>query len=69
MVRVGGMTFRCNAEEKIGARISECRLGNGELLLPWKKYKVSGWAAVNKLACAEPIWELAEKFLLDKKTV
>ncbi len=69
MVRVGGMTFRCNAEAKMGARISECRLGNGELLLPWKKYKVSGWAAVNKLACAEPIWDLAEKYLLDKKTV
>jgi sulfur-oxidizing protein SoxB len=69
MVRVGGMTFRCAAEAKMGARISECHLGNGELLLPWKKYKVSGWAAVNKQACAEPIWELAENFLLDKKTV
>lgn len=67
MVRVGGMSYRCNPEAKIGARISELRLANGELLQAGKKYKVSGWAAVNTIASGKPIWELASKYLLDNK--
>ncbi len=67
MVRVGGMTYRCNPEEKIGKRIFECRLLNGELLQAGKKYKVSGWAAVNNVANGKPIWELAAHYLLAKK--
>jgi sulfur-oxidizing protein SoxB len=63
MVRVGGMTYRCNPEAKMGTRISELRLGNGELLQAGKKYKVSGWAAVNNIASGKPIWELVSTYL------
>ena len=69
MVRVGGMTYRCNPEEKIGKRIFECRLSNGELLQVEKKYKVSGWAAVNNVASGKPVWELVAQYLLDRKDV
>jgi S-sulfosulfanyl-L-cysteine sulfohydrolase len=57
MVRVGGMTFRCHSHEKIGRRISECRLSNGELLQAHKHYKIAGWAAVNQQAIGKPLWE------------
>ncbi len=46
MVRVGGMRYRCDPDAEIGRRISELRLGGGELLEAGKQYKVSGWAGV-----------------------
>jgi S-sulfosulfanyl-L-cysteine sulfohydrolase len=67
MVRVGGMSYRCEPEAKMGQRIFECRLANGELLQAEKKYRVSGWAAVNTVASGKPIWELAAQYLLDKQ--
>lgn len=69
MVRVGGLSYRCNPEAKMGDRISELRLANGELLQARKKYQVSGWAAVNNTATGQPIWELAAQYLLDKKVI
>lgn len=69
MVRVGGMTYRCNPEEKIGNRVFECRLASGELLQAAKKYKVSGWAAVNNVASGKPVCELVAQYLLDRKVV
>ncbi len=46
MVRVGGMSYRCDSEAEIGNRISGLRLANGELLVADKQYKVAGWAGV-----------------------
>jgi sulfur-oxidizing protein SoxB len=66
MVRVGGMSYRCNPEAKMGQRIFECRLAQGELLQAAKKYNVSGWAAVNTIANGRPISELAAEYLLNK---
>jgi sulfur-oxidizing protein SoxB len=67
MVRVGGMSYRCHPNANSGQRIFECRLANGKLLQADKKYKVSGWASVNNPVNSKPIWELAAKYLLDKK--
>ena len=45
MVRVGGMTYACSPNAKMGARITDMRL-NGKPLEATRKYKVAGWAPV-----------------------
>ena len=67
MVRVAGMSYRCHPEANRGQRIFECRLANGKLLQADKKYKVSGWAAVNNIASGKPMWELAAQYLGAKR--
>lgn len=68
MVRVGGMTYACDPNARIGARISEMRL-EGEPLEARKKYKVAGWAPVAEGASGEPIWDLVARYLRDRKTL
>jgi sulfur-oxidizing protein SoxB len=68
MVRVGGLTYACDPNAKIGNRIQDMRL-NGKPLDAAKKYKVAGWAPVAEGAQGEPIWEVVSKWLRDKKTV
>jgi sulfur-oxidizing protein SoxB len=65
MVRVGGLSYTCTPEAKMGARISDMRL-NGELIDAAKSYKVAGWAPVAeeaKAAGGAPVWELVEGWL------
>ena len=45
MVRVGGMTYACDPQAKIGQRISDMRLG-GRPMDAGTRYKVAGWAPV-----------------------
>jgi S-sulfosulfanyl-L-cysteine sulfohydrolase len=68
MVRVGGMTYTCDPNAKIGNRIQDMRL-NGELMEAGKKYKVAGWAPVGEGYKREPIWEVVARWLRDKKVV
>ncbi|MDI6750974.1 MAG: thiosulfohydrolase SoxB [Pseudomonadota bacterium] len=68
MVRVGGLTYACAPNEKMGRRIQDMRL-KGEPLDPNKKYKVAGWAPVMEGASGEPIWEVVARWLREKKTV
>jgi sulfur-oxidizing protein SoxB len=68
MVRVGGLTYACDPNAKIGNRIQDMRL-RGKPLDASKKYKVAGWAPVAENATGEPIWEVVSKWLRDKKTV
>jgi sulfur-oxidizing protein SoxB len=68
MVRVGGLTYACDPNQKIGKRIQDMRLG-GKPLDAGKKYKVAGWAPVAEGATGEPIWDVVSKWLRDKKTV
>jgi sulfur-oxidizing protein SoxB len=66
MVRVGGMSYRCDPGAKAGQRISDLRLG-GRLIAADRKYKVAGWAPVAQEARdapgATPIWTLIETWL------
>lgn len=65
MVRVGGLTYRCTPEAKMGARIDEMRL-NGRPIEADKAYKVAGWAPVAEEAAkagTPPVWELVEQWL------
>jgi sulfur-oxidizing protein SoxB len=68
MVRVGGLTYTCNPQAKMGQRIGDLRM-NGKPLDASKRYKVAGWAPVAEGASGTPIWEVVEGWLRHKKTV
>jgi sulfur-oxidizing protein SoxB len=68
MVRVGGMSYSCDPNAKMGSRINDMRL-NGKPLEAGKTYKVAGWAPVAEGASGEPIWEVVARYLRDKKTI
>ncbi|MEO9069030.1 MAG: thiosulfohydrolase SoxB, partial [Caldimonas sp.] len=68
MVRVGGLTYTCTPNEKMGARISDMRL-NGTPIEASKTYKVGGWAPVAEGAAGEPIWDVVETYLKQQKVI
>lgn len=69
MVRVGGLKYTINPTRKIGKRISDMTL-NGKPILASKKYKVAGWASVQKQPKGKPqIWDVVSEYLRDKKTI
>jgi sulfur-oxidizing protein SoxB len=68
MVRVGGLSYTCDPNEKIGARISRMAL-KGQPLEAAKKYKVAGWAPVAEGATGEPVWDVMAKYLREKRTI
>jgi sulfur-oxidizing protein SoxB len=68
MVRVGGMTYTCAPNAKMGDRIRDMRLG-GKPIDPKKTYKVAGWAPVAEGARGEPVWEVIAAYLRDRKSV
>ncbi|HEY7651002.1 MAG TPA: thiosulfohydrolase SoxB [Methylomirabilota bacterium] len=71
MVRVGGLTYACAPRAKMGARISDLRLGDAPLD-PARKYKVASWASVSeesRQAGGAPAWEVLATYLRAKKTL
>ncbi|TXT24057.1 MAG: soxB [Gallionellaceae bacterium] len=68
MVRVGGISYTCDLREGMGKRINNLMLG-GKPLDANRKYKVAGWAPVAEGASGEPIWDVAAKYLRDKKVI
>ncbi|MDB5803696.1 MAG: soxB [Betaproteobacteria bacterium] len=68
MVRVGGMTYTCAPNARMGARISDMRL-NGRPMEAGKTYKVAGWAPVAEGAKGEPIWDVVAGYLRAKRTI
>ena len=64
MVRVGGMTYTCEPNAKIGQRITDMRL-NGKTVEAGKNYKVAGWAPVAEASknAGPPVWEVVETWL------
>jgi len=68
MVRVGGLEYTCTPGEKAGSRISAMRL-NGKPIEAAKTYKVAGWAPVTEGVKGEPIWDVVETYLRDRKVV
>ena len=68
MVRVGGLTYTCDPNAKIGGRIQDLRLDDTPIE-PGKTYKVAGWAPVAEGVQGEPIWEVVETYLKDKKVI
>ena len=68
MVRVGGLSYACDPNGKMGGRISRMTL-KGKPVDAGKTYKVAGWAPVAEGATGEPIWDLMAKYLRDKKAI
>ena len=71
MVRVGGLTYACAPGEKMGARISDMRLG-GQPIDADKRYRVAGWAPVSeeaKTAGNKQVWDVVEPWLKQKQRV
>ncbi len=68
MVRVGGMTYACDPNARMGARIGDMRL-HGKPIEADRKYKVAGWAPVAEGASGEPIWDLVAGYLRSKKVI
>ena len=68
MVRVGGLTYACDPNAKMGSRISDMRL-NGAPIDAKRTYRVAGWAPVAEGASGEPIWDVVERWLKAKRTV
>ncbi len=68
MVRVGGLTYTCAPGAKMGERIRDMRL-RGKPIDPAKAYKVAGWAPLAEGARGEPIWDVVEVWLKDRKAV
>ena len=68
MVRVGGLTYSCAPNERMGDRISDLRLG-GEALDPARRYRVAAWAPVAQAAAGEPVWDVVEAYLKAHRTI
>ncbi|NBY13801.1 MAG: thiosulfohydrolase SoxB [Betaproteobacteria bacterium] len=68
MVRVGGLTYMCAPRERMGRRIQDMRL-KGRPIEAHKTYRVAGWAPVAEGASGEPVWDVVEKWLIDKKRI
>ena len=68
MVRVGGMRYRCEPAQKMGARISGMTLA-GRPMEAGRRYKVASWAPVAEGVAGEPVWEVVAGYLRARKVV
>ena len=67
MVRVGGLDYTIDPTKKLFERITDARLDNGDLIEPDKKYKVAGWAVVNRTPEGRMIWDVIRDYILKTK--
>ena len=67
MVRVGGLDYHIDPNEKLGQRISQIRLDDNRELNREKNYSVSGWASVNRTPSGRMIWDIVRDYLLSQR--
>ncbi len=68
MVRVGGLQYTIDPNQRMGSRISEMRLA-GRPIDADKRYKVAGWAPVAEGVSGEPVWDVVASYLRDRKVI
>jgi S-sulfosulfanyl-L-cysteine sulfohydrolase len=68
MVRIGGMTYACDPNARMGSRIFDLRI-LGKPLEAGKRYKLAGWASVQEGGPGTPVWDVVERYLKDRKTI
>lgn len=68
MVRVGGLDYVCDPTEKMGKRITDMALDNGEKIDASKKYVVAGWATVGSKSPGIPVWDMVANHLRRNST-
>jgi len=67
MVRIGGLDYTIDPSKKIGERITDVRLDNGNMIEPQGVYKVAGWATVNRTPDGRLMWDVVRDYILAKK--
>lgn len=68
MVRVGGLKYSIDPTGEFGKRIADMEL-NGKPIDANRKYKVAGWASVQRNPEGPPVWEVVAEYLRNKKTI
>lgn len=71
MVRVGGLDYSILPNNKLGDRIKDARLDNGDLIESETIYRVAGWAQVNRIPEGPLLWDVTREWILkhrDAKT-
>jgi sulfur-oxidizing protein SoxB len=70
MVRCGGLSFTIDVRQAQGSRIGALtRLKDGKPVDPAHDYTVAGWASVAEGTQGPPVWELVERYVVEKQTV
>lgn len=69
MVRTGGFSYQLDPLAKMGSRVSQLTLANGERMQDRHTFKLSGWATVNAPSPGAPVWEVVARYLRDQKSV
>ena len=67
MVRVGGLDYTINPAKPLYERITDARLDNGHLIEADQKYKVAGWAQVNRTPEGRLMWDVVRDYILKNK--
>ncbi|MCK5365854.1 MAG: thiosulfohydrolase SoxB, partial [Gammaproteobacteria bacterium] len=67
MVRLAGLDYVCDPTKKIGSRVSNLTLDNGDSVEAGKSYKVAGWATVGSQSPGPPVWDVVAEYLRDQK--
>ncbi len=67
MVRVGGMDYTIDPSKKLYERITDARLDDGSPIEKGKKYKVAGWAVVNRTPKGKLMWDVVREYILRNK--
>jgi len=68
MVRIGGLDYTIDPAKKLGERITDVRLDNGEMVKPDKEYSVAGWATVNRTPEGRLMWDVVRDYILANKS-
>jgi sulfur-oxidizing protein SoxB len=70
-VRVVGLTYSCEPNAPMSARIGDLRV-KGVPIEAGKRYRVAGWASVSDDPSAltgEPVWEVVARHLRARRTI
>jgi S-sulfosulfanyl-L-cysteine sulfohydrolase len=67
MVRVGRIDYTVDPSKKLGERITNAKLDNGEAIDPEKTYNVACWASVNHNPEGRLIWDIVHDYIQGKK--
>jgi len=67
MVRVGGLDYTIDPSKPLYERITNARLDNGHLIEADQKYKVAGWAQVNRTPEGRLMWDVVHDYIIKNK--
>jgi sulfur-oxidizing protein SoxB len=67
MVRVGGLDYTIDPSKPLYERITNARLDNGHKIEADKKYKVAGWAQVNRTPEGRLMWDVVRDHIVKNK--